>query len=102
MFNKKPKWMKVKECTIESYFVRRVAEHGGITYKFTSPGQMDVPDRIAIFPNGRVVFAEIKRPGETLRVGQIVELMRLQDMGQIAVSLTTKKEVDECLNLVCS
>jgi hypothetical protein len=102
MFEKKPAWAKTKEASIEKYFVKQVQARDGITYKFTSPGHVDVPDRIAIFPNGRVLFAELKRPKAKPRLGQLMEIMKLQDYGQIAVILSTKREVDECLNLVCS
>ena len=36
---------------------------GGKAYKFVSPGNPGVPDRICVFPGGAVVFVELKRPG---------------------------------------
>lgn len=36
---------------------------GGKAYKFISPGNPGVPDRICVFPGGRVIFVELKRPG---------------------------------------
>ena len=38
--------------------------------KFTSPGLRGVPDRIALMPGGKVVFVELKRPGEKLSEAQ--------------------------------
>ena len=41
----------VKESQIESYMVRKVKEHGGLCFKFVSPGNPGVPDRIVITPH---------------------------------------------------
>lgn len=49
-----------REKSIEAYLRRRVLEHGGLCYKWTAPGQTGVPDRICVFPGGRIVFAETK------------------------------------------
>lgn len=35
---------------------------GGRCLKFVCPGWRGVPDRILLFPGGRVQFAELKRP----------------------------------------
>ena len=43
----------MRESSIESYLVRKVKEHGGLCYKFVSPGNPGVPDRIIITRNGR-------------------------------------------------
>jgi len=37
---------------------------GGRAFKWVSPGCVGVPDRICVFPGARVVFIEVKRPGE--------------------------------------
>ena len=50
----------MKESTIEARLVREVKKRGGLCYKFVSPGSPGVPDRIAIFPGGQVVFIELK------------------------------------------
>ena len=50
----------MKESQIESYMVRKVKEYGGLCFKFVSPGNPGVPDRIVITPAGRVVFVELK------------------------------------------
>ncbi len=59
----------MRESSIESYLVRKVKEHGGLCYKFVSPGNPGVPDRIIITPTGKTVYVELKteieRDGET-------------------------------------
>jgi hypothetical protein len=36
---------------------------GGKAFKFVSPGNPGVPDRLCVLPGGRIVFVEVKRPG---------------------------------------
>ena len=50
----------VRESSIEKYLVRKVKEHGGLCFKFVSPGNPGVPDRIVITPAGKVIFVELK------------------------------------------
>ena len=57
-------------------------EYDAIAYKFTSPQRRNVPDRIIVFPNGRVLFLEFKAPGKTPSAGQERELKRLRDRNQ--------------------
>lgn len=50
----------MKESAIEAKLVRMVRERGGLCYKFVSPGNPGVPDRIVITPEGRTVYVELK------------------------------------------
>jgi len=50
------------EKEIEKKLVEIVKKHGGLCLKWVCPGWAGVPDRILIFPGGRVIFAELKRP----------------------------------------
>lgn len=54
----------MRESTIEAYLRDRVKELGGKAYKFVSPGNDGVPDRLVCLPGGRVVFVELKAPGK--------------------------------------
>lgn len=63
----------MKESAIESKLVRGVQQAGGLCYKFTSPGNPGVPDRIAVLPGGRVVFIELKT-----EVGGLSNIQRWQ------------------------
>ena len=50
----------MRESEIEALLVRAVQERGGLCWKFVSPGNVGVPDRIVVSPSGRVVFVELK------------------------------------------
>ena len=52
----------VLEKEIERKLVAMVKRRGGLCLKWTCPGWLGVPDRICLFPRGRVVFVETKRP----------------------------------------
>jgi len=50
----------VLEKDIERRMVQMVKQRGGLCYKFVSPSNPGVPDRIIITPAGRVIFVELK------------------------------------------
>ncbi len=58
----------MNEKQIEAKLVQGVRANGGLCFKFISPGNAGVPDRIIIAPGGRVYFVELKtergRPSE--------------------------------------
>ena len=66
----------MREKDIESKLRNEIKKLGGIAYKFKSPGNNGVPDRIVLLPEGIIKFVELKRPGG--------ETSKLQDM-QIAI-----------------
>ncbi|MGM9936580.1 MAG: VRR-NUC domain-containing protein [Candidatus Ornithomonoglobus sp.] len=90
----------MREKDIEGYLVRRVREYGGKAYKFVSPGNSGVPDRIVMFPGGVLVFAELKAPGEKTRPLQDAQIAKLRKLGQTVFVLDTKQAVDEFVEAV--
>ena len=70
-----------RERDIEKELIRMVKDHGGMALKFVSPGLSGVPDRLLLFPGGRVVFAEVKAPGKKLRPLQMKRKMQLESLG---------------------
>lgn len=83
------------EKQIEEYLRKCVKAIGGKAYKFVSPGNDGVPDRLVCLPNGRVIFAELKAPGEKPRPLQAKRMAELRAMQQIVVVLGSKEEVDK-------
>ena len=54
---------------------------GGLALKFISPGYDGVPDRIVLFPGGRIAFVEVKAPGEKPRPLQLSRHRLLRRLG---------------------
>ncbi|MBW5406905.1 VRR-NUC domain-containing protein [Morganella morganii] len=81
---------KVREDVIERHLVSEVKKAGGIAYKFVSPGQRAVPDRLVLLPGGKVIFVECKAPGEKPRPDQLREHARLFALGHQVVVLDSK------------
>ena len=50
------------EKDVEAKLIRRVRAAGGISWKFVSPNNRGVSDRVVLI-DGRVIFVELKRDG---------------------------------------
>ena len=57
----------MRESVVEKKLAAEVKKRGGLAVKFVSPGFNGVPDRLVLFPGGRMAFVELKAPGETMR-----------------------------------
>lgn len=71
----------MRENEIEAKLVKAVKAHGGVCWKFVSPGTAGVPDRIVLMPSGRIAFVEVKAPGEEPRPLQRVRIKLLRRLG---------------------
>lgn len=49
-----------REGHIEQWLGNKVRQLGCLYYKFVSPGNAGVPDRLLVLPDGRVWFVELK------------------------------------------
>jgi len=92
--------MALLERDIERYLVRRVAERGGVAYKWVSPGRVGVADRIVMLPGGRVWFVELKTATGRLSPLQQVFAADMARMGMNYIVIRSKGEVDELLQRV--
>ena len=90
------------EKEIEKFLVREVKKLGGISFKFISPGNAGVPDRIVILPSGRVVFAELKTDKGKLTKLQEVQIKKISDLGADARVLRGIEGVKEFINEIQS
>lgn len=72
----------MRESEIEKILVREVKKLGGKAYKWVSPGNDGVPDRIVVFPNRMPVFVELKTDTGKLSALQKVQCKKLLDLGQ--------------------
>ena len=82
----------MKESSIESRLVRMVRDRGGLCYKFVSPGNPGVPDRIIITPAGRTVYVELKT-----EVGRLAAIQKWQheEMRKRGADVRTLKGLDQ-------
>ena len=86
------------EREIERYFVWSVERIGGKTFKFRSPQQRGVADRIACLPDGSTWFVELKRPkGGRLAPLQKLHADELKALRQNYVCLWSTGEIDAWL-----
>lgn len=72
----------MREKEIEKILVDTVKRLGGRAYKWVSPGNDGVPDRIVILPNQKPIFVELKTDTGKLTPLQKVQCKRLLDLGQ--------------------
>lgn len=85
------------EKDIEKILVAEVRKLGGRAYKWVSPGNDGVPDRIVILPGMRPVFVELKAESGKPSALQRVQIKRLLDMGQDVRVLRGIREVEQFL-----
>ena len=71
----------MREKVIEQKLVAEVKKAGGICPKWVAPGFDGVPDRIAMFPGGKIAFVEVKAPGEKPRPLQRARHELLRHLG---------------------
>lgn len=86
------------EKEIEKYLSDEIKKQGGRTYKFVSPGNSGVPDRIVVLPGGRLFFIELKRENEKPRALQKNQIRKLRALGQDVRVLAGIDQVEEFLS----
>lgn len=69
------------ESKIETWLNDQIKKIGGKSYKFVSPGNPGVPDRIYILPGGRIYFVELKRIIGKLSNVQLWQRKQFEEMG---------------------
>lgn len=73
--------MSYSEKYVEQKLVTETKKMGGLAVKFVSPGLDGVPDRLILFPGGKVAFAELKAPGKKLHPLQEKRKRTLEGLG---------------------
>ncbi len=85
----------MRERDIEAYLRDQIKRLGGIAYKFVSPGNAGVPDRLVLLPAGRVAFVELKAPGKKPTALQELQQKRIAGLGFKVLVIDSKEQVDE-------
>lgn len=88
------------EKEIEKIFVTEISHMGGKAYKFISPGNGGVPDRVVCLPGGETYFVELKTDTGKLTPLQKVQLGKLEKMGQRVYVLHGLIEVAEFFRMI--
>lgn len=81
------------EATVEAHLERQMKRLGGRAYKFP-PAVKGAPDRIVVFPHGRIFFVELKRKGGRLSPAQVLWHTRSREMGHVVHVLNSRELVD--------
>lgn len=71
---------KTRERSVEASVCAVAQKLGWLCFKFTSPGNAGVPDRLFLRA-GRAVFVEFKAPGKKPRPEQRLQMEKLQAAG---------------------
>ena len=56
-----------------------------------------MPDRIVLFPGGRIAFVEVKSPGKTLRPLQVRRKRQLESLGFKVYVLDDPGQIEEIM-----
>lgn len=87
----------MRESKIEKYLKTEIEKVHGKAFKFTSPGNNGVPDRIVLL-NGEVRFVELKAPGEELRPTQRIRKKQFDRMGFKVHVIDSMEGVDDLID----
>lgn len=88
------------EVKIEQKLREKVKKLGGRAYKFVSPGQAGVPDRLIVLPGGKVGFAELKKPGGRPRKLQKMQIKFLQNLGCKVMVIDSEEQINKFINKI--
>lgn len=89
----------MRESQIERRLTQGVKAMGGKAYKFTSPGNVGVPDRIVLLPGGVILFAELKADNGRLSPNQILQIGIIRRMGADVYEVWGQNGVDSFLQM---
>jgi hypothetical protein len=85
----------IKESVIEAELVRRVEAAGGVCEKTICLGGRGFFDRTIVLPEGRVVFAEVKKPrGGVVSAHQKARHARYRALGAEVILVKNSSDID--------
>ena len=92
----------MREKVIEQRLIKAVRRSGGLAMKFVSPNLNGVPDRLLLFPGGKLAFAEVKAPGEKPRPLQVHRIARLRELGFRVYVIDGVEQIGGVIREICS
>lgn len=87
------------ENDVETYLVKECKQSDILCYKFVSPSNVGVPDRILIY-KGNTYYVETKSPGEKPRLSQQIVHKRFKEHGVIVHVIDSKSGVDDIIKTI--
>lgn len=84
----------MRESAIEKRFKDEVKKRGGRSLKFVSPGMRGVPDQIVFLPGAKTILAELKAPGEDLKVLQAKRAREFIALGYRVFKIDSYEAID--------
>jgi len=92
----------MREKIVESKFSKAVKAKDGLAVKFVSPSFNGMPDRMVMFPGGRIGFVEVKAPGKTPRPLQRSRHRLLRRMGFLVFVLDSPEQIGGIIDAILS
>lgn len=90
----------MRESKIETYLREQVKAIGGIAYKFKSPQNTAVPDRIVLMPHALIYFVEVKSTTGTIEKLQALEHERIRKLDFLVYVLDSLESVNEFITKI--
>lgn len=88
------------EKTLEKNLKNKIEKYGGKFYKFVSPGVAGVPDRLLLYPRGKIIFVEMKNTGEKLKPLQVKRANELRALGHDVRCINSQQAIDDLVKEV--
>ena len=85
----------MRESEIEQHLIWHVKRLGGKAYKFTSPSNRGVADRVICLPDGSTWFVEVKAPRGRLSKLQEIFASEMAALNQNYACLWSKEMIDK-------
>ena len=87
----------MRERDVERALAAGVKKAGGLCLKFVSPGWAGAPDRMVLFPGGKICFVEVKAPGQRPRPLQEARHGQLKKLGFMVVVLDDPGDIPDII-----
>lgn len=84
----------VSEKAIERYLCKVVNKLGGVCLKYSNPGQVGYPDRVAIMPAGVCLWFELKSKGRKVSKVQAIRIDQLASIGHPVYVCDSKESIN--------
>lgn len=86
------------EKLVERKLVQRVKENGGMCIKLLCNHILGLPDRMCLFPGGKIAFIELKTTGEKPKRIQVFMHDKIRKLGFQVLVIDSTKKVSEFIN----